>query len=234
VTLVDAFVRLQPFGDDDRLNQEIDDAAAVVLATMRSLSRRLRFDDRSLIEDAAQIVLCRLVATGPRIDEVGAPLRDAPNTDAAVRAFLYVSLRRACLSLLPSVPEDGVDLEHLESQPGDLVDFEPAVAKYAAAEVRVRRVYFDELNPVLAEAAAELREIAGGTLTVERVIDAEAAVAQTERKKVKDRRYKRYERALSELHTLVEKDRSLDAEEKKLYHRVVDDLRVRERVGRKT
>lgn len=231
MTLPLAFVRLQPFGEDEDANREVDEAAGVILNTLRLVGRSLRFTDRQLVEDAAQVVLYRLIATGPRTDETGVPLRDAPMTDAAVRAFLYVSLRRACLSMLPSKTEEPVDPEHLESQPGHLMDFDTALVDYAAAEARVQR-FFALLTPMLAKAAVELREIAGGRLTVDEIVEKEAGARPGDRKKARDRRYKRYERVLSELHALVDNDSSLSSDDKRLHHRVVDDLRVREKVGR--
>jgi len=231
MTLLEAFLLLQPFGDDRQLNERVNEAAAVVATeAMRISRRRLRFPDPSLSEDAAQNVLVRLLSTGPRCELSGKPLAGAPTTDAAVIAFLLVSLRNASIDLLPRIGEELVDPASLVVQSETEPDYQSAEVAYARAERHVRTHCTTTLTPALRQAVEELVVIDSGAETVETLVDAEVGLeAQTsDRKKARDRRYTRYKRALEALHALIDEDTTLDADSRRLHHRVVDDLRIRQ------
>ncbi len=234
MTLVEAFILLQPLGDNAASNLKIEMAGDVVSHELEQLARRLSvgdFNPGDMRSELRQEVLISVVRTGPRLQANGRPLRDAPSTDEAVRAFLFVSLRNAHLSMLRKRRVVVEPLEDFEFAAPMTVNFGPTLDACEAAERRVRDVYSNTMSGTLRESVNELTDIAQGRTTLQDLIAVELGGAPADgegaERKARNARYKRYQRALEALHDCIDQDQSLTDSERALHRRIVDDLRIR-------
>lgn len=94
LALLDAFRNMAPVANcDERTSALRNEAATRLLKEMASVCRFVR-GAVDLVEDAVQEALCSLARTGPR----GVREND-PTDEAGIRAFLYVCLVNALISL---------------------------------------------------------------------------------------------------------------------------------------
>jgi len=233
MTLVEAFLALQSPADDSAAQMTLDEAWSIVSSELDRLAMKLRIDDPNAHDvrvEMRQRVLIRLF-TWVKNRRDGVRLSDAPQTDKAVRAFLFVSLRNTWMDLIsertPSAPAIEDLAEARLKAPAD-IDFTSTLEAYRAAEERVRNDYASSLTETLRNSLTELIEIAAGRTTVHGLVAPDITEGDRAGElKARNARYKRYQRALEALHQCVDESAELDEDSRSLHHRAVDDLKIR-------
>jgi hypothetical protein len=247
LSLLDAFRACGPILGLPEVDEARESAAARLLTELRGLVWRLEGFNPEIRDEAVQVVLVRLFKAGPRGTRHG-----DPESEAAVRGYLFTALRNAARDLRPRRFFDEIDatVEAQAPNPVRRPDQElETLDQASSAQSRLAEVAARFQEVVQATAAAlgdrvgarflatmeELAAIADGRQSFDGLVEHEMRATGGTAVTVKNRFYKRYSRVLERLgETIDQQERagSLAPPDRQALLAALDRVRLRQDGGR--
>lgn len=200
-------------------SDQVEIAGGILLAKLREFSRRLRVSEE-VREEATGFTVRKVLELGPRLPEL--------SIDGVAHAWLRKVLYHKCIDLLRRTPRE-VSLDELI-----VGEDQPQGVWFPASSDEQWRCQLDSIvnglsGPVERSAAAELVAIEAGSSSFDQVVDGEMSHSGSldERKRVKNRKYKQYQRALAALHDAVDGLDDLNMWDREVLHNAIDGLRLK-------